>query len=168
MADLGSDVDCAPAVGDDGTVYVGVDDNALLAIEPSEGKIRWRTSVGGHVRGSITVARNHGVIAGVYGPTPGVVEVDASTGEIRWRFPIRGTGATEFGVHGSPVEDADGALYFGSQDDAVYSLTSDGTLRWKMATGADVDAPIVLGLQGRLFAASDDGKLYCLIDQAAR
>jgi outer membrane protein assembly factor BamB len=166
--DLGSDVDCAPAVGDDGTVYVGVDDNALVAIEAGQGTVRWRTNVGGHVRGSVTVTRNHGVIAGVYGPSAGVAALDARTGEIRWRYSIRGTGATEFGVHGSPVEDAAGSLYFGAQDDAVYSLTADGRLRWKMATGADVDAPVVLGLQGRLYAASDDGKLYCVVDRASR
>ncbi|MBI5538072.1 MAG: PQQ-like beta-propeller repeat protein [Deltaproteobacteria bacterium] len=166
--DLGSDVDCAPAVGDDGTVYVGVDDNALVAVDPGQGKVRWRTNVGGHVRGSLTLTRNRSVIAGVYGPSPAVVAVDAMTGALRWRFAVRGTGATEFGVHGSPVEDAAGALYFGAQDDHVYSLAADGSLRWKLATGADVDAPVVLGLQGRLYAASDDGKLYCVIDRASR
>jgi outer membrane protein assembly factor BamB len=166
--DLGSDVDCAPAVGDDGTVYVGVDDNAVVAIDPAQPKIRWRTKVGGHVRGSLTLTRNHGVTAGVYGPAPGVVQIDAESGEVRWKFSVRGTGATEFGVHGSPVEDAAGMLYFGAQDDQVYSLMADGTLRWKLGTGGDVDAPIVLGMQGRLYAASDDGKVYCVVDKMGR
>ena len=39
-------------------------------------------------------------------------------GLISGAFAIKGTGAKEFGIHGGPLEDADGALYFGAQDDA--------------------------------------------------
>jgi outer membrane protein assembly factor BamB len=161
---LGGDVDCAPAVGDDGTVYVGVDDSAVVALD-DKGAVRWRAKVGGHVRGSLTLTRNGAVVAGVYGPAPGVVALEARSGELRWRFAIAGTGATEFGVHGSPVEDAAGRLYFGAQDDHVYALTADGQLLWKLRTGADVDAPVVLASDGRLLAASDDGKLYLVVER---
>lgn len=165
--DLGSDVDCAPAVDDDGTVVVGVDDNAVVSIEPARGTIRWRAVLGGHVRGGLTITRNHDVIAGIYGPTPAVVRMDGSTGKIQWRHVVPGTGASEFGVHGSPVEDARGDLYFGAQDDVIYSLSAAGELRWRFQTGADVDAPVVLAPSNLLYAASDDGKLYCIGDRGA-
>jgi outer membrane protein assembly factor BamB len=158
--DLGNDVDCAPAIDDDGTVFVGTDGGAVVAVAGDSGKERWRTPVGGHVRGGLTVTRSHDVVAGVYGPSPRVVTLRGDTGEMLWSFAVPGTGAREFGVHGSPVEDADGNLYFGAQDDAVYALTANGELRWKIATGGDVDAPIVLLADGVVLAASDDGKLY--------
>jgi outer membrane protein assembly factor BamB len=164
--DLGADVDCAPAVDDAGTAYVGVDGGAVIAVDPEGKKVLWRTEVGGHVRGGLTLTRHHSVIAGVYGPAPRVVSLDGKTGEETWSFSIQGTGAKEFGVHGSPVEDREGQLYFGAQDDAVYALTSSGSLRWKLATGGDVDAPIVLARDGVLYAASDDGKVYRIDDGA--
>lgn len=166
--DLGADVDCAPAVDDGGMVYVGVDGGAVVAVDPSEKKVVWRAKVGGHVRGGLTVTRDHSVVAGVYGPAPRVVSLDGKTGEENWSFGIQGTGAREFGVHGSPVEDREGQLYFGAQDDVVYALTSNGALRWKFATGGDVDAPIVLARDGVLYAASDDGKVYRLEDSGTR
>lgn len=157
---LQGDVDCAPSVGDDGTVYVGTDVGTVVALDPERGAVRWTRSVGGFVRGSLTLTRRHTVLAGVYGPAPRVVSLDAATGEELWSFGIQGTGAPEFGVHGSPVEDRDGNLYFGAQDDSVYSLTSEGELRWRMGVGGDVDGPVVLTADGQLVAVSDDGKIY--------
>jgi outer membrane protein assembly factor BamB len=154
------DVDCAPSLGERGTLYVGTDGGSVLALETEAGKVLWRAPVGGHVRAGLTVTRSHDVVAGVYGPSPRVVCLRGDTGEELWSFAVPGTGAREFGVHGSPVEDAEGNLYFGSQDDAVYSLTSNGELRWKVATGGDVDAPVVIVSDGVLLAASDDGKIY--------
>jgi outer membrane protein assembly factor BamB len=158
--DLEHDVDCSPSVDDDGTVFVGTDGGEVVAVNVESGKVAWRTPVEGHVRGGVTVTRSHDVLVGVYGPAPRVVRLRGSTGEVLWSFSVPGTGAREFGVHGSPVEDAEGNLYFGAQDDAVYALSSNGKLRWKLATGGDVDAPVVLIADGVLLAASDDGKLY--------
>lgn len=163
--DLGDDVDCSPAIDDDGTVFVGTDGGTVVALDGQSGKQVWRTPVGGHVRGGLTVKRSHDVVAGVYGRSPRVVCLRGDSGELLWSFAVPGTGAREFGVHGSPVEDADGNLYFGAQDDAVYGLAANGELRWKLATGGDVDAPIVLIADGVLLAASDDGKLYRIEDR---
>lgn len=158
--DLNDDVDCAPALDDDGTLFVGTDGGSVVAVNTETGEVIWRRDVGGHVRGGLTVTRSHDVVAGVYGPSPGVVRLRGDTGEQVWRFSVPGTGAREFGVHGSPVEDARGNLIFGAQDDAVYALSPAGELRWKLATGGDVDAPVVLVDDGVALAASDDGKLY--------
>lgn len=160
---LGADVDCAPSVGDDSTVYVGTDAGHVVAV--SGESVRWKADVGGYVRGGLTLTRDRAVVAGVYGPSPRVVKLDAASGELLWSFAVPGTGAKEFGVHGSPVEDREGNLYFGSQDDAVYSLSPDGKLRWKLGTGADVDAPVVLAADGLMYVACDDGKLYAVREQ---
>ena len=160
--DLGNDVDCTPALDEGGTLFAGTDGGAVVAVNTESGDVLWRRDVGGHVRGGLTVTRSHDVIAGVYGPSPCVVRLRGDTGEEVWRFSVPGTGAREFGVHGSPVEDAQGNLVFGAQDDAVYSLSPSGELLWKLATGGDVDAPVVLVDNGVALVASDDGKLYRL------
>lgn len=159
--DLGADVDGAPAIADDGAVYVGTDRGEIVRLEP-RGKIAWRAAVGGFVRGSLAVARNGDVLAGTYGPVPRVVRVSPE-GAIRGAFAIQGTGAREFGIHGGPLEDAEGALYFGAQDDAAYALGPDGAPRWRFETGADVDAPLTLLSDGSLIVPSEDGTVTMLL-----
>jgi outer membrane protein assembly factor BamB len=160
--DLGADVDSAPAIEDDGTVIVGSDKGQIVALAPDTGDVRWRTDVGGFVRGAMSIGRDGTVLAGTYGPTPALVALDPGDGSVRFRFSIAGTGAPEFGIHGGPVQDAAGRLYFGAQDDNAYCLGPDGTLLWKFKTGGDVDAPLVITPRGVLLVGSDDGKLYAL------
>ncbi|HQB42737.1 MAG TPA: PQQ-binding-like beta-propeller repeat protein [Polyangiaceae bacterium] len=162
---LEQQVDCAPSIGEYGLLYVGTDGGAVVALDTQTGQVRWKTTVQGHVRGGLTVTRSHDVVAGVYGPSPRVVAMRGDTGEQLWSFSIPGTGAKEYGIHGSPVEDAQGNLYFGAQDDAVYSLTARGAFRWKAMTAGDVDAPVVIVSDGVLLAGSDDGKLYRITEQ---
>jgi outer membrane protein assembly factor BamB len=159
--ELGGDVDCAPAIGDDGTVFAASDAGRVVAFD-AQGNEKWRANVGGFVRGGLTVSRSGAVIAGTYGPGPRVVALDGASGEERWSFRIQGTGAPEFGIHGSPLEDPEGRLYFGAHDDTVYALDAGGRLLWTFRAGGDVDAPITAGPGGVLYAGSDDGKLYAL------
>ena len=159
--DLGADVDGAAAIADDGAIYVGTDAGEVVRLDP-QGKVAWRTTVGGFVRGIPSIARNGDVLVGTYGPVPRVVRV-APDGSVRGAFAIRGTGAREFGIHGGPLEDEDGTLYFGGQDDAVYAVGVDGTLRWRFDTGADVDSPLTMLSDGSLIAAADDGTVTLLL-----
>ncbi len=156
--DLGADVDGAPAIGEGGAIYVGTDAGEIVRLNGA-GEIGWRTQVGGYVRGALSVARNGDVLAGVYGPTPRVVRL-APDGAVVGSFGVQGTGAREFGVHGGPLEDARGALFFGAQDDDVHAVGPDGAWEWAFTTGADVDAPVTLLSNGALVAASDDGDVY--------
>ena len=159
--DLGADVDGAAVIGDDGAIYVGTDRGEIVRLE-GRGKIAWRTGVGGYVRGVLSLARNGDVLAGTYGPVPRVVRLSPD-GHIRGAFAIKGTGAREFGIHGGPLEDAEGTLYFGAQDDAAYAIDAEGALRWRFETGADVDAPLTMLSDGSLVVASEDGTITMLL-----
>lgn len=159
--DLGADVDGAPAVSDDGSIYVGTDAGEIVKLD-HDGNVVWRTAVFGFVRGVLSIARNGDVLAGTYGPVPRVVRV-APDGAIKGAFAIRGTGAKEFGIHGGPLEDASGTLFFGAQDDRVYAIGPDGEVLLRAATGGDVDAPLTLLSDGTLVAPSEDGHVTLLL-----
>lgn len=163
--DLGADVDGAPAIGEDGAIFVGTDRGDIVCLD-GKGVLQWRTPVGGFVRGVLSVARNGDVLAGTYGPVPRVVRV-ARDGTLRGAFGIRGTGAREFGLHGGPLEDGDGALYFGAQDDSVYALAATPTahagVAWRYETAGDVDAPLTLLSDGSLVVPSEDGTVTLLL-----
>jgi outer membrane protein assembly factor BamB len=157
--DLGADVDGAPGIDDHGSVFFGTDGDEVVRIDPDDGHAVWRANVGGYVRGTLSVARNGDVLAGVYGPRPRAVRLRPEDGSLRGDFAIQGTGARDFGVHGGALEDAAGTLIFGAQDDAVYAIDASGKLLWRFVTGGDVDAPATLLRDGALVIGSDDGSV---------
>lgn len=160
--DLGADVDGAAAIGDDGAIFVGTDKGEVVRLD-AKGNIAWRTTITqGFVRGVLAIARNGDVVAGTYGPIPRMARL-APDGNVRGAFTIRGTGAREFGIHGGALEDADGTLFFGAQDDAVYAVGTDGAVRFRYATKADVDAPLTLLADGALVVPSEDGSVTLLL-----
>jgi outer membrane protein assembly factor BamB len=158
--DLGADVDGSPAIDDDGAIVVGTDGGEIVRLS-TNGSVVWSAHVGGFVRGALTIARNGDVLSGVYGPRSRVVRLDGKTGREKASLDVPGSGATEMGVHGGPLEGAGGELYFGGQDDRVYVANVDGTVG-TLATGGDVDAPITALSDGALVIASDDGAVYYL------
>jgi outer membrane protein assembly factor BamB len=158
--DLGADVDGSPAIDDDGTTVVGTDAGEVVRLD-ADGSVVWSTHVFGFVRGALSIARGGDVLAGVYGPRSRVVRLDGKSGVEKASFDVPGSGAAEFGVHGAPIEDAVGNLYFGAEDDRVYAIAPSGTVT-SLMTGGDVDAPVTLLSDGALVVASDDGAVYYL------
>ena len=57
----GFDVDSSPAIGSDGTIYVGSYDDYLYAINP-DGSRKWRFKTGGYVSYSSPAAGSDGTI----------------------------------------------------------------------------------------------------------
>ncbi|MGH7286190.1 MAG: PQQ-binding-like beta-propeller repeat protein [Polyangiaceae bacterium] len=158
---LGADVDGAPVIGDDGAIFFGDDADELVRIE-QDGRVAWKVDVGGFVRGPLSITRGGSLVFGTFGPAPREVRVDAKSGSILGSFRIQGTGAKEFGIVGGALEDDSGAVFFGAQDDAVYAVDRNGALRFRIATGGDVDAPLTLLPDGALVIAGDDAKVRLL------
>lgn len=159
--DLGADVDGSPAVDDAGNVVVGTDGNEVVRLSKAGVPVA-RTRVGGFVRGPLSIARNGDAVVGTYGPAPRLVRV-SPLGEVVFELPVQGTGAREHGVHGGPLEDAAGTLYFGAQDDRVRGIGRDGSLRLDLRTEGDVDAPLTLLEDGGLVIPCDDGTISLVL-----
>ena len=160
----GGDVDAGCAVGDDGTIYVGDDGREVLALAPDDGRVLFRHETPGYVRGALSVARDGAVLVSTYGKTPSVLALDGKDGHELFRFSIRGTGTEEFGIHGAPLEDRDGLLVFGAQDDFVYGLDPQGGLVFHVQASGDVDQAIVLIDDGLLVVGASDGVLTAFAD----
>lgn len=158
---VGADVDGAPVALDDGGIAVGTDAGEVVFLDHA-GQIRARSSLGGFVRGELALAHDGAVLAGVYGPTPRAVRISAGADggsaaiAIAGAFAIPGTGSPEFGVHGGGLEDREGVVFFGGEDDAVYAVGPSGLL-FRYDAGGDVDAPLTLLGDGSLVVASDAG-----------
>ena len=147
------DVDGSPAIGDDGTIYFGSDDHRVYALR-RDGTLRWSADVDGDVRAPLGLGEGV-VYAGVFAPRPRVVALDAASGAERWSFAIS-AGESGGSVSSGPLVDRDGNLYFGADDDFVYSLDPSGGMRWFFRTSGNVDGEPVITPEGTLLVGSDD------------
>ncbi|NOY92405.1 MAG: PQQ-like beta-propeller repeat protein, partial [Deltaproteobacteria bacterium] len=158
----GGDVDSSPALGDDGDLYFGSDDHRVYRLG-RDGELRWSTDLDGYIRAPVALGDGV-VIASVFGPRPRVVALSARDGSLAWYFPVTVADSSEVGSRSGPIVDRDGNIYVGAHDDYLYSLTSNGELRWAFQTEGDVDSSPALAPDGTLYFGSDDGMLYALED----
>lgn len=142
--------DSAPAIGPDGTSYIGDEARRLIAID-AQGQQRFSFISGGPVRAAPAL-RSDGTI--VFGAYDGVLYALRPDGSLAWNF------ATADSIQSAPLVDADGAVVFGSRDNRVYALSGDGTLRWSLQLDEDIDGSPTLGPDGTLYVGSDDRCLH--------
>jgi outer membrane protein assembly factor BamB len=181
-----------PAVGLDGTVYVGCHDDALYAIGP-DGKKRWDFRAGDDVDSSPAIGPDGLVYVGsddhkLYALQPG--------GTVRWAVttggPVRSSpalasdGTVYVGsfdgslyavkpggvvawsfrsadrIASSPLVDATGNVLIGSEDDRLYELAPDGKLVWSVLLDGDVDSTPALAADGTIWVGCDDRALHAL------
>jgi outer membrane protein assembly factor BamB len=186
-----SDVLSAPAIGVDGTIFVGSEDKNLYALNP-DGSLKW------------TYPGNDGLQSPVVGPEgvvyvagkPSMCAIDA-TGKLKWITPTDGdatapaiasdgtvyvaaatgtfyaldgaTGTerwratlTAFDTHLQPLVGADGLVYVGATDGTLYALSPDGTVKWKLTTGSAIGGAAAMGADGALYVGTADGHLIAI------
>lgn len=153
----GSFVDSCPALGSDGTVYVGSADFYLYALN-ADGTLKWRFRTGGGVVSSPAL----GLDGTVYvGSNDRYLYALNANGTLKWRFQ---TGSAVFS---SPALGSDGTVYVGSQDGFVYALNANGTLKWRFLAGDFVYSSPAIGSDGTVYVGSGnvglfDGFLYAI------
>ncbi len=146
-------VDSSPAVGADGTVYIGCVDGFLYALSPTNGATKWSFNARGFITSSAAIGADGTIYVGsssgrLYALNPDLTE--------RWSF------ATGDVIDSSPAIGADGTIYFGSDDKNFYALTPAGVERWRFSTGARIFASPAIGADGTIYFGSGDQRLYAL------
>lgn len=74
----------------------------------------------------------------------------------KWRFN------NYFGVDSGAAIANDGIIYFGSQDQRLYALYPNGTMKWSYQTGEPILTDPALAADGTIYIPSCDGFLYAL------
>ena len=149
----------SPAVGADGTVYVGSMDGTLYAIA-ADGTTAWTYATAGSINHSSPAIGGDGTV--YIGSRDGNLYAISPTGELRWTFQASAP------IDTSPVLGANGTIYFASYDGNIYAVRRDGTLRWNYAAGGHItlSSPAV-DEDDLVYIGSMDGKLYAISDAGA-
>ena len=151
----GGDILPSPAIGDDGTVYLGSGDTKVYALDGATGEKKWEFQTGGIVYCSPAIGADGTVYIGSNDNK--LYALDGGAGTKKWEFETGGS------VVRAAALRVDGKVYFGSHDFKVYCLdAADGSKIWEFATGDKVNASPILGPDGTLYVGSDDFKLYAL------
>jgi outer membrane protein assembly factor BamB len=149
---LRSQSDSAPAVGTDGTIYVGTWQGNLWAINP-DGTIKWGFPAGNEIKSAPAVGSDGTVYFGSRNRKFYAVRPD---GKERWEFNTGGW------VDSSPALAHDGTVYFGSWDKNLYALDAAGKKKWQFTTAGEIVSSPALGTDGTIYFGSHDKKFYAL------
>ncbi len=178
---LGGSILASPAVGADGTVYIGgLYDPNLYALDPNDGTVKWVCNFesGGWPFTSPVIA-DDGTIYQTLLYDPNLYAIDSNNGNIIWTPVVvedipedsRGGISTE-GIllspfnntsdHGmsEPVLGPDGTIYVNFNDPNLWAIDSYGNVEWVIRLGVVGGFTLTVDNSGLIYAASDDGQLY--------
>ena len=150
----GGTIYSSPAIGSDGTIYVGSDDGYLYAIS-SAGSLKWKYNANGAVfypspaigsDGTIYIASDSSYL---YALNP--------NGTLKWSYYT-----TSGIIDSSPAIGSDGTIYIGGYDGYLYAISSFGSLKWKYQTDGGIASSPAIGSDGTIYVGSDDGYLYAI------
>lgn len=146
--------DPSVAIGYDGTIYTGNnDDDKFCALDSSNGNLKWSVSVYDRMQCSPAIGIDGMIYIGTwYGRFYGFT----STGTKKWEY----TGGDWF--DSSPAIGEDGTVYTGCSNGKLYAFTPSGTKKWEFSTGNVVDASPVIGADGTIYVGNSGGKFYAI------
>jgi outer membrane protein assembly factor BamB len=153
------DVFSSPAIGDDGTIYIGSESGGIYALDPN-GSMKWNFQAEGEAYSSPAISADGSTI--YVGSTGGTLyALKSGSGfspdtRVKWRVQVAG------GFYSSPALGTDGTIYVGSSNDNIYALDPNGSRKWSYQMGDDVDSSPAIGTDGTVYVGSDDGKVYAL------
>jgi len=145
-------VDSSPAIGSDGTIYVGSRDCYLYAINP-DGTLKWKFGTSDLVDSSPAIGSDGTIYVGSWDSYLYAINPD---GTLKWKF-----GTSDL-VDSSPAIGSDGTIYVGSDDSDLYAINPDGTLKWKFRTGDWIRSSPAIGSDGMIYVGSGDYYLYAI------
>jgi outer membrane protein assembly factor BamB len=143
----------SPAIGSDGTIYVGSNNKNLNAINP-DGTEKWNFTTGDKVSYSTAVIDFDGTI--YIGSTDYKLYAINPDGTQKWSF------MTGDQVESSPAIGSDGTIYIGSWNNKLLAINPDGTEKWSFTTNDNVRSSPAIGPDGTIYVGSDDFNLYAI------
>jgi outer membrane protein assembly factor BamB/fibronectin type 3 domain-containing protein len=140
----------SPAIGSDGTIYVGSSDHNLYAINPN-GTEKWNFTTGNFVDSSPAIGSDGTIYVGAGDDHLYAINPD---GKEKWKFH------TGNNVSSSPVINSDGTIYIASCDGHLYAINPDGTKKWSFFTYSSETSVPVIGSDNTIYFASFRNYLF--------
>ena len=166
----------APAIDNEGTLYIAGNDGVLYALDTKSGKVRW--SFDGVARAGY---RTYAIFSSVAIGPDRTIYFGGKNGDlyaVRERTGPFGTNAAAVwsyslgpGIQSSPLLANDGTVYIGDERGTFHAVRRPQTgeqasALWKFSTKGTLISSPALGPDGTLYVGSMDGKLYAFNSSA--
>jgi outer membrane protein assembly factor BamB len=150
----------SPAIGAEGSVYLGSLDGNLYALDPS-GSEMWRASFG-QVSGVPALGQDGVIHMGLAAPVEEMLYALHRDGSVAWSYHLE-----NHIVESSPVVGPDGTIYLAASNPQtaggqVVTLGADGSELWSFDTRSRLPLSPALGPDGTLYVGARNGNLYAL------
>jgi outer membrane protein assembly factor BamB len=149
--EVGSRLPFSPALGADGTLYVGAKNGNLYALNP-DGSLRWQASLGA-VSSSVAVGGEGTLYVGTSSEYEALNPTDG--GRV-WTFSAEPQEKREVHFSSPATIDTAGVLYVGTREGELFAVNLDGSLRWRMflPEGGMILVGPALGSEGTLYVGA--------------
>lgn len=147
----------SPAIGTDGTIYIGSQSKRVWAINP-DGSLKWRypntlIPATDWFEASPAIGADGTIYAANFDGHLYAIDVN---GLLKWNYAIPSYFLS------SPAIGVGGMIYIGGGDGMLHAVRPDGTRAWTFATGDWVDSSPAIGQDGTLYFGSWDNHLYAV------
>ena len=143
----------SPAIGADGTIYIGEKNGEFYALNGTTGVKKWEFQTRG-VYSSPAVGADGTVYFGARDYK--LYALDGVTGDKKWS--VGGGSYQDF----SPAIGIDGTVYVGMGLKVNALDGTTGTKKWEFKTGGVVNSSPAIGSDGTVYVGSYNGKLFAL------
>lgn len=133
-------------------LYAGSSDTHLYAINATYGTLLWQTSTGSGVVQAPPAISGKTLYAGA--SDDNLYAFSLTSGALLWSY-------TTSGAIAATPQLFNGAIYVGSEDNAIYALSSNGALLWRVQTGGQITSRLSIA-DGVLYTGSADAHIYAL------
>jgi outer membrane protein assembly factor BamB/subtilisin family serine protease len=152
-------ITCSPAVGSDGSVYVGSNDDNFYAFSPG-GTLKWKKAGSAPFDTSSAAIGTDGTIyAGC--EDGNLYALNPSSGATTWTFAFPSSQVAS----SSPALGSDGTIYIKGSDGtngALYAISSSGAQKWAFSIPGQSYAAPTLAPDGTIYIGTDEGHLYAV------
>ncbi len=178
-----SSILASPAIGADGTVYIGgLYDANLYALDSNDGSVKWTCTFTSsdcdllNCYPSVSwpfaspVIADDGTIYQTLLYDPNLYAIDANDGNIIWATNL---GHREYDYFGNPYPGygyadgwsapalgPDGTIYVSFDDPNLRAVNPDGSIKWETHLGMAGGYTLTVGSNGLIYAACDDNFVY--------
>lgn len=161
----GNALNATPAIGLDGTIYVGSTDGFFYALNPN-GTLKWKSKYGSYTACATAIGSDGTIYfsgeVNDKGPLIlGVAIAYNPDGTEKWRKDRAGKVA-----RGGFVIAPDGTLYLGGEDSKLIAYNpNDGSIKWEYATKGPIRGCAAIDNDGNIYVGDNSGYLHVIDPQ---
>lgn len=141
-------LDCAVALAEDGTIFLGTNAGLLRAVTPS-GKLLWEQRTGSQFVGFPTVSAGNTVY---FSPSGSYLYHFSDSGKVLWKID-------KPRIETSVAVSLDGTLYMNAEH--LIALKPSGEIEWHVEVIRGGFSPVI-GSDGTIYCMSEDKHLYAV------